>query len=309
MNEPNVNGYDPLPSIGESQEQSTPLVAAGWARVVLFIGASFAALILVALVLVGVLAALGVKVSALSEYAVDLMDRVDTPVAVLIQVGVTVVAVLLVFLFCRFIDRRSMRSLGFDLNRTTRRDLLVGLAWGAGLILIIYAALLLSGQIVIAGIEISWQRIGLVTVALVVMVIQEELIFRAYFLTNLMASMNKYVALALVSTVFALVHGINPNVSWIGVANIVLAGLLLGIYYVHRGNLWFPLGLHFAWNFTQGVVLGVPVSGLGIPSFLSTEIIGSELLTGGEFGFEGSLLATIALAAATLVVHFRYRTK
>ena len=137
----------------------------------------------------------------------------------------------------------------------------------------------------------------------------EEVLLRGYLLKNLMSSMNKYLALVLVSVVFAAMHGANPNVSLIGLVNIVLAGLVLGIYYVHRRNLWLPISMHIAWNYFQGPVLGVPVSGATTPSILTVTISGNELITGGDFGFEASLVTTVVLLVSMVVLHLIFRVR
>ena len=85
----------------------------------------------------------------------------------------------------------------------------------------------------------------------------EELVFRGYLLSNFMESMNKYYALLYNSILFALMHSVNPNFNFIDFINLFLAGLLLGLPYVYTKNLWYPMSLHFAWNFFQGPVFGL----------------------------------------------------
>jgi len=126
-------------------------------------------------------------------------------------------------------------------------------------------------------------------------------------LNNLMTSMNKYVALLITAVLFGFMHLLNPNTSAVSTINIILAGLILGIYYVHKQNLWFPIGMHFSWNFFQGPVFGFEVSGTNARGIFSLERLGHDLVTGGEFGFEASILATIVITAATLMIHFQYR--
>jgi len=82
----------------------------------------------------------------------------------------------------------------------------------------------------------------------------------------------------------------------------------LGIYYIHKQNLWFPIGIHFTWNLFQGAVLGFEVSGTKTVSMITQNIQGNELITGGEFGFEASLLATILMIVSIIVIHLKYRS-
>jgi hypothetical protein len=102
--------------------------------------------------------------------------------------------------------------------------------------------------------------------------------------------MNRWIALAITSLLFALLHAFNPNITWLALLNIFLAGFVMGIVYVYTGNLWFAIAFHFSWNFFLGPILGYEVSGLPLESLLQQSIHGPDWLTGGEFGLEGSVL-------------------
>jgi CAAX protease family protein len=77
--------------------------------------------------------------------------------------------------------------------------------------------------------------------------------------------------------------------------------LALGITYVHTKNLWFPIFLHISWNYFQGPILGFEVSGMNIKSLINHDLLGSDLITGGKFGFEGSILLSFLLVAMVIV--------
>jgi membrane protease YdiL (CAAX protease family) len=141
----------------------------------------------------------------------------------------------------------------------------------------------------------------------IVVALNEEILMRGYVLINLMDSMNKYIALVVSSLLFSAMHLMNPNVSLVSVINLFLAGILLGIYFIHKGNLWCPIGMHLTWNFFQGPIFGFEVSGEITNSLIVQEITGPELLTGGKFGFEGSLLATVAIIVLTIVIHLKHK--
>lgn len=118
----------------------------------------------------------------------------------------------------------------------------------------------------------------------------EELVFRGFILENLMVSFKQPVALLISAGIFALFHAFNPGTSILAIINILCGGLLIGLTYMHNRNLWFPVFFHFGWNYIQGPVLGLPVSGIQLPSILHAHLSGKEWLTGGNFGFEGSAL-------------------
>jgi CAAX protease family protein len=280
--------------------EEPPIVPWGWLRCVLFLLA-----FLVMTVVMGIVIYVAFGLSSESQLA----EIMGSPTGVVIQFVTLVATVLLVWVFRFALDRRSFVSLGLSLGSIERRDLLAGMAWGIGLIGLVFLALLASGQIVLGPVAFPVEAL-LIQLALGMMVaLSEEISTRGYMLNNLMQSSNKYLALLLVSVLFAAFHGLNPNLSLVGLINIVLAGLVLGIYYVHRGNLWFPIGLHFTWNLFQGAVFGAPVSGLKFASIFSFEATGDELLTGGDFGFEASLITTVLMVLAILAIHFKYRAR
>jgi membrane protease YdiL (CAAX protease family) len=140
----------------------------------------------------------------------------------------------------------------------------------------------------------------------------EEIAFRGYILNNLLQSMNKWVALSISAIAFALFHATNPGAGVLPVLNILVAGFLLGINYIYTRNLWFGIFLHFTWNFFQGPILGFEVSGYASPGVLQQTLKGSDLVTGGEFGFEGSVVCLFINLAAVILLgayYAGYRTK
>jgi uncharacterized protein len=88
--------------------------------------------------------------------------------------------------------------------------------------------------------------------------------------------------------------------------NIFLAGILLGVNYIYTRNLWFGWLLHFSWNFFQGSVLGYNISGLTLQPVLTQEMKGADWLTGGQFGFEGSVVSAVLQLLAILILVFVY---
>jgi len=110
------------------------------------------------------------------------------------------------------------------------------------------------------------------------------------------------------SLLFGLVHMANPGHTWIATLNTAIAGIWLSIALFRSGSLWLPIGLHWGWNWCQGLLLGMPVSGLGsdesglyVPSPLHLEVSGAEWLSGGTYGVEGSIFATGALLLGTAI--------
>jgi hypothetical protein len=111
-------------------------------------------------------------------------------------------------------------------------------------------------------------------------------------------------ALITSAVVFGLLHALNPGATVISTTAIALeAGVLLGAAYALTRNLWFPIGLHFGWNFTEGGIFGVSVSGGPTgKGILSVALAGRPLLTGGNFGPEASVIAIAVCLAAGIAL-------
>jgi membrane protease YdiL (CAAX protease family) len=132
--------------------------------------------------------------------------------------------------------------------------------------------------------------------------LSEEVMFRGIPLVLLAAALGRATALVFVAgLVFALFHGLNPGVTALGLGNIALAGIFLGVAFYAPGGLWTAFGAHLGWNATLAA-LDAPVSGLPfrIP-FIDYRAGDPVWLSGGHFGPEGGLLATAAITAALLV--------
>ncbi len=121
----------------------------------------------------------------------------------------------------------------------------------------------------------------------------EEVIFRGILFRMIDERFNTWVALLVSALVFGFVHLGNPGATvWSSSAIAIEAGIMLGLAYKCSGNLWFPIGIHWAWNFTQGNIFGFEVSGTEVStSLIESTVSGPEFITGGSFGPEASILA------------------
>jgi hypothetical protein len=211
--------------------------------------------------------------------------------------------VLLTWLMQKVISKQKFINLGFSWKGYSNE---AGLGFFGALAMLGIGSLILvaTGYMSFTSASFAAAPLLLELVIMVVVAFVEELMFRGYLLNNLMQSMNKWIALVISSLLFALFHQTNPDVTVFAIANILLAGILLGLNYIFTKNLWFGIFFHFAWNYFQGPVLGYDVSGLKLSSILQQSVSGPELWTGGLFGFEGSLLCPLLFAIAIIIFSF-----
>lgn len=127
----------------------------------------------------------------------------------------------------------------------------------------------------------------------------EETVVRGLLFRILEESLGSWIALAVSALIFGLLHAFNPGASAVSTAAIALeAGVLLAAAYMYTRSLWFVMGLHFAWNFTEGGVFATSVSGGRPEGVIGVQFTGPDLLTGGAFGPEASLPAVVICLAA-----------
>jgi uncharacterized protein len=180
---------------------------------------------------------------------------------------------------------------------------LTGALLGFILFCVVYAVLWAMGVAHWKGIAPAGPLIGPILGAALAAV-GEELAIRGGVFRILEDSLGTALALLLSAALFGLLHAANHGATTVSTLAIALeAGVLLGAAYAASGNLWLPIGLHFGWNFTEGGVFGAVVSGGSTGTrIVSMPLSGSELLTGGAFGPEASVIAVAVGLAAALVL-------
>lgn len=213
----------------------------------------------------------------------------------------------------RFLDknRRPLFSLGFDLKRAPLAYLW-GFVLGGALLSIGYGAQVLFG-LVEPGYSGDWFNEPVFFASTFVMfffsALFEELLMRGYPTKILDEAAPRFFAVAVPSVIFGVMHIMNPGSTWLSTINITLAGALLGLVYLKSGSIWLAAGLHLGWNFAQGPLFGLGVSGIsGYPTLLRGYPTGHWLWSGGDFGLENSLIATVlmVIAIALLIVIKRF---
>jgi hypothetical protein len=209
--------------------------------------------------------------------------------------------------FIRVLDFNSAplaAALGLPLDRTASRQLGAGLGLGATMIVIGVAAIACFGslQLHLRHGHLLLLRAVVVTATLLLAALMEELAFRGYPFQKLTQAFGAFGAVLVLSALFGAVHLWNPEapglLSW-GFFNTLFVGVLFALARIRTGSLWFSIGLHFGWNFFQGAVFGLAVSGLReFATFAYANVHGSNALTGGAYGLEASATCTLVLVAA-----------
>jgi uncharacterized protein len=206
------------------------------------------------------------------------------------------------------------RALGWTRHRGWLRDALLGLlVGGAAVCVAALAGAAAGGYRVEFGAEGAYAVARTLASSGLVFLLGaagEEMMFRGYPLQTLMRSWPIVPALLFSSITFALVHLENPHVvPGFTLVNTALAGAWLAVAYWRTRSLWFPLGLHFGWNWAQGAFLGSPVSGITRITphpLLHFTDRGPEWIGGGAYGIEGGAACTLAIILAAL---FTWRTR
>lgn len=212
------------------------------------------------------------------------------------------------WLLVRWIERRRVTELA---PRKLPLHAVTGWAVGTAIMLVAAGAMALSGVLDVRGVN---HGISLLTPLVVLGIgpgIGEEIIARGILFRVVEEAMGTWFALALSAAVFGLAHYGNPNATaWSSIAIAIEAGLLLGMAYAWTRSLWFCMALHAAWNFTQGPLLGIPVSGIELRGLLDSSTQGNALLSGGAFGAEASILTVIiCVTVAALFTQQAFKRK
>lgn len=226
---------------------------------------------------------------------------------IIVKFLTTIIPLGLSFFLLKKLDNRSTDYLGLKTDRAG----FIELAWGLliGFVMLTIAVLIpyAMGYVTLqfAAEPPSYFFSGLAFNLLLFIVVgfNEEILFRGYIFQATGEGLGFISATLLYSLLFGAAHLGNPNVSVFGIINIVLAGVLLSLAYIKTRALWMPIGIHIAWNFTQGYIWGLPVSGTTViqPMIIAQEI-GPDEITGGSFGPEGGIMCSIVCIGACLLI-------
>jgi membrane protease YdiL (CAAX protease family) len=202
------------------------------------------------------------------------------------------------------LDGHGPAALGFGLRVGAAREALLGLGLGVLLLVPILVVLVATGCVAWhaeAGTPGSWLVGSMASLGVLALpAAAEEVLIRGYPLQALARSWGPGPALAATSGLFGILHLGNPEAGRLAAVNVALAGVFLGVLVLRTGSLWWAAGAHLGWNWAQGFLADLPVSGLDLVDapLVGGRLSGPAWLSGGGFGVEGSVLTALVMAAA-----------
>ncbi|MDQ2840468.1 MAG: CPBP family intramembrane metalloprotease [Acidobacteriota bacterium] len=220
-------------------------------------------------------------------------------------VGLCATGLLANLLTIKVFDRRPFTDIGLRGGSASGRNLVLGLLLGAGAAALMLLAPLIAGTGHLEARQasnFSWLSLLFYLVTLGIAAAGEEMIFRGYAFQLLIEKIGPFATILPVAVVFGLAHASNPYSSKLSVINTVLWGVVLGYAFLRSRDLWLPIGLHFGWNLVLPL-FGVNLSGLTIDVtryYYRWDLL--PLWSGGDYGPEGGLLATIFVVGLFLAL-------
>ena len=234
-----------------------------------------------------------------AEYLATMQDKLTLP-----MLFCTAITAGIVIVYCRFIERRSLKSMGF-VKEKRKNDYLFGLLVGFSMFSLCVAIAFLAGTLKFNGYVLG-NGFGLLMLFVIGFMIQgaeEEIMMRGYVMVSMGARYSILLAIISNSVLFAALHLGNQGITMLAFSNLVLYGIFASVYTLKMDSLWGICAIHSAWNFAQGNLYGISVSGLDLKtsvfSFGLTEK--GSLINGGSFGLEGGLAVTLVLIGAIIL--------
>lgn len=223
---------------------------------------------------------------------------------IVVQLFSTAAIIAACFVYCRVIEKRSWVSLGF-----VKKGAVAEYAAGLGIGLLLFAAAvgicLASGRVTLSLTPAP--AVGMIVLYFLGYMVQgmsEEILCRSYLMVSMQRGCPLWVAVLTNALLFTALHLGNPGVTPLALVNLALFGIFASLYTLRRGSIWGIGAIHTIWNFAQGNIFGISVSGMsGNPSLLTATVSeGGDLFHGGAFGMEGGIAVTIVLTLGCIAL-------
>lgn len=228
------------------------------------------------------------------------------------QLGVFVFIALVIFFWVKVVEKRPIRTLGFFKGHIWL-NLLKGWGLGTLLLLVSFLGTYLLGGLEFVKVDFSQKTLLYILSLIPFWFIQggtEELVTRGWLLQTVTNRLNLSWGIAISSSLFSMLHLGNQGVTALSLISIVLVGVLLALYMLKTDNIWGVAALHGAWNFAQGNLVGVAVSGQDAGASLLHFQARSgvpDWLSGGAFGLEGNLVTCLVLLVGIIILRLQLK--
>ena len=232
------------------------------------------------------------------------------PWLMLVQLFTTVFIIAAAVFYCLRIEKRNLASMGLS-KKNAVAEYAVGAGIGFGLLALSALICMLTGAMKFSISAFSPLLFLLFFIGFVIQGASEEILCRGYLMNSTARKNSLPAALILNSVIFSLLHLGNNGVSPVAIVNIVLFGVFMSLYAIKRGNIWGVCAIHSFWNFAQGNLFGISVSGASVSAspLQAAADPAKTILSGGAFGIEGSLIVTVILSLAILATFLFMKQK
>ena len=221
-------------------------------------------------------------------------------------------ALLVTAIFAAYVDRRRLRTVGFELVRGWPWHWVLGIGVEAAHFGCLFLIGLAAGWYHVVHVVDLPRALAIVFIAFAIALpaaATEEITMRGYVLQTIRERYGTAWAVVVSSILFAAMHSFNPGgFKILPLLGLLVAGVYLSAAYLATGQLWLPIAMHTIWNVMEGPVFGLPVSGVTLPdTVLKVETRGPALWTGGEFGPEAGLPVFVTTVVWTAIVWWSAR--
>lgn len=210
-----------------------------------------------------------------------------------------ILMIVVILLYCRLLEKRTPDTMGFRKKKLISQYIIGAIA-GVVFFSVAYLLCLLTGSIHFDGLTENILPIYIIGYLIGYMVqgMAEEVLCRGYLFVSLTRRYSVSYSIVISAVFFALLHGMNSNLTFLAMINLFLFGVFAALMLVKYENIWIVGAFHSLWNFAQGNLYGIQVSGNSLQKsvFASTSREGMSIIHGGAFGMEGGLAVTLVLA-------------
>lgn len=218
-----------------------------------------------------------------------------------------------IYLYVRYVEKRPFISLGFDKSSWITKYLK---GYGFACITMTVIALIIGGlgeyRFMTKGVNVGYSMLPAILFTIIGWMVQggtEEVLTRGWLMTSISARTNIYLGIVLNSGLFMIAHLFNNSISGIALINLFIFGIFASVYAINEGSLWAICGFHSGWNWFQGNILGIEVSGNPTIGGSLIKLIPGDVvfISGGSFGIEASIITTIVLVLCSVLYIYKIK--